>query len=69
MFNLITTTVMAVLLVYGFNEMNVITVDDFEVIQEQAGEAQPELSVKESLTTSKFTDRIVQKRREEGVRS
>lgn len=62
MLKLCTTLVLGTFLIYGLEDLGVITTDDFEMVEKpltkQSSEAQ------KPKATGKFTDRIVQKRQE-----
>lgn len=62
MLKLCTTLVLGAFLIYGLDDLGVITTDDFEMIEQaSAQQSQVEPTPK---ATGKFTDRIVQKRQE-----
>jgi len=62
MLKLCTTLVLGAFLIYGLDDLGVITTDDFEMIEQpSAQQSQVEQTPK---ATGKFTDRIVQKRQE-----
>lgn len=64
MLKLCTSLVLGAFLIYGLDDLNVISLDEFEVIEKPVQDLQ--IKPEEKHVSSRFTDRIVQKRQTRG---
>lgn len=69
MLKLCSTLILGAFLIYGLDDLGVISSDSFKVIEKPVTQENEDVSDKQAKSKSRFTDRIVQKRKnqKEGV--